>query len=111
MRIQVERLKDESDVGPKLVDIRFFVMDRDAVDQNFPFLDILQGIDRADQRTFPRSARSDQGKHLRLRNLQINIVQDLYLPVAFGDVPDGNHEAVLLLLVKSYSSTRYFRSK
>ena len=66
VRIEIEGLKDKTDLRPYLGHIDLFVMHRHAVDDEFAFLDGLQAIDTANQGAFSRSCNTgDAGEKPR----------------------------------------------
>lgn len=92
MRIEIELLKNETDLCTQPGQICMAVVNLHAVHPNFSGSDRLQLVDAADQRAFPGTTGSADNSDFSGRHRQIDVIQDMKLSEPFMDVFKLNHQ-------------------
>jgi hypothetical protein len=74
MRIEIELLKNKTDLGPEMGEIDTVIMNRNTVYGNFAFLNRLQFVDASYEGAFSRTAGSADDNHFPGINMKIDII-------------------------------------
>ncbi len=90
IREQVERLENHPDFFADLIDIGRFVGEVDAIDPDFALVNGLKPVDAAQQRAFPRSARSDDDDDFARSDFEADVIESMDVPEMLGRIVDAD---------------------
>ena len=85
---QIERLEDHTDVGAVFRGVDALSSDVFAVVENVAACWCFQQIHAAQQRRFARAGRADDGDHVALFDIEVNVAQDLVRTEGLAQMPD-----------------------
>src|SRR5262249_16543000 len=90
VRKKVELLKHHADAVAHLLDVAYIAGQLHAVDDDTPFLMLLEPVDAPDQRRLSRSGRAADDHLLAASNREIDIAQHVEIVKPFVDADEFN---------------------
>ena len=89
MRAQVEALEHHPDPAPDRVGVEARFADVDAVEPDLTVVDRLEHVDAAQQGALARTGRTNQADHLRLRDVEADLIEHRVGAESFDDCVDS----------------------